>query len=176
MSKRLSRKGVVTLQAEKARPCCRHASVRRISPARRGLTCSIVRLFVPVPLIKRHSCQLHHCLIQGSYKEYVAAFVALIHKVPQGFAGIVRVVADDGKLHPIGHELLQYLACHPCGQHKKVLAEGGFVYRDIGDMMGIADGRHQVKRGLRINNKRALALNDGDAADDIGLHGIIPSS
>ena len=78
------------------------------------------------PLSLRLREQLHGVLYAGNKKDVPAA-IALADKIMQRLAGVTGVVADDGDLQPVIHELLQNLARKSAAEDEEGLRERGLV-------------------------------------------------
>ena len=74
------------------------------------------------------------------------AMIGLADKVPQRLAGVVGVVAVNGGLEPVVHQLLQDVSRHAGAENEKVAAHQALVDGQPGRAGLIPDGHGQRKR------------------------------
>ena len=96
--------------------------------------------------------------------------IGLADKVPQRLAGVVGVVAVNGGLEPVVHQLLQDVSRHAGAENEKVAAHQALVDGQPGRAGLIPDGHGQVQGRTRV---RDLHLPAGEHCDGAprGLYG-----
>ena len=131
--------------------------------------------FAAVPLAPPRGCSLRvrqplDGLLHGGHEKEVFAMIGLADKVPQRLAGVVGVVAVNGGLEPVVHQLLQDVSRHAGAENEKVAAHQALVDGQPGRAGLIPDGHGQVQGRTRV---RDLHLPAGEHCDGAprGLYG-----